>query len=139
MKLDINDKLFSELKRGSRTNCQRCGKQADPKGLHCCHIFSRKYYSTRFDPENAVVLCFSCHSWFDTHKMTACFWDSAKRVFTDKEESFHFLVKRLGYTWDQLIELCHKSQVPFKGYKAKKKDISKYLRGLIKEQEGIRE
>lgn len=132
MKRDVNDTLFSELKRKHRTVCQRCEKEAL---LQACHIFSRKYYTTRFDEENAVVLCFACHTWFDAHKMTACLWNEEKRVFTHKEESFRFLVDRLGYTWEQLIELYHRSQKPFRGYKSKKKEISEFLRKRIKERE----
>ena len=128
MKIDVNDRLFSELKCMDRKNCQRCMKDL---ALQCCHIFSRRHYSTRFDEDNAVVLCYSCHQWFDTHKISACLWDESKRVFTSGEESFHFLVKGLGYTWGQLVELNHKSQRPFRGYKAKKKDISNHLRERI--------
>lgn len=134
MKIDINDKKFSELKRMHRQVCQRCGQRLK---LQTCHIFSRKYYSTRFNEENAIVLCYACHNWFDTHKITACLWAEDKRVFTHKEESFHFLVAKCGYEWEQLIELYHLSQQPFRGYKAKKKEISRWLDGLIaKKREG---
>lgn len=129
IKIDINDKLFSQFKRIQHKRCQKCGRSSH---LSACHIYSRTYYSTRFDPENAVVLCPGCHDWFDSHKMTRCLWDEDKRVFAPEDESFHFLVS-LGHTWDGLIALYLKSRRPFKGYSFKKKMISKYLRTLIEE------
>ena len=132
MKVDINDKLFSQLKRQNQVQCQRCLREF--KVLQTCHIFSRKYYSTRFDPLNAIVLDFSCHQWFDTHKMQVCLFDASKRVFDGRDESFHFLVERLGYTWDGLLRLYRKSQEPFRGYKQKKKEIAKHLKQLIEQE-----
>lgn len=131
MKRDVNDDLFSRVKRQNHTVCQKC---LQPHALQCCHIFSRKYYSTRFNEDNAVVLCYSCHDWLDTHKISACLWNEEKRVFNKDEEAYHFLVEYLGYTWDQLIELYHMSRVPFRGYKHKKKDISIALRAKLNEE-----
>jgi len=133
IKIDCNDIAFSKLVRMNHTVCQRCGK---PLKLQCCHIFSRKYYTTRFDEDNAVVLCWNCHNWFDTHKMSACLFDASKRVFTQDEEGYAFLVDWLGYTWDQLEELYHKSRQIYKGYKAKKKDIGREIKEktLLKEE-----
>ena len=128
LKRDINDAKFSKYKRMNRKVCQKCGQAAK---LQCCHIFSRKYYSTRFHPDNAVVLCYACHNWFDTHKITACLGDETKRVFTAEDESFHFLVSQCGYEWEQLCELYHLSQQPYRGYKHKKKEISKQLDEMI--------
>ena len=132
MKVDVNDRLFSQLKRQNQVQCQMCLKET--KTLQCCHIFSRRFYSTRFDPLNAVCLCYSCHQWFDTHKIQACLFDMSKRVFDGRDESFHFLIERLGYTWHGILRLYHKSQQPFRGYKQKKKEISKHLKQLIEQE-----
>jgi len=129
IKRDINDRLFSELVRMHHTVCQRCMK---PNRLECCHIFSRGRYTTRFLEVNAIVLCASCHDWFDSHKISKCLWDKSKRVFTAEDESYHFLVEKLGYTWEQLQEIYHLSQRPFRGYKRQKKDITRYLKSEIK-------
>lgn len=128
MKIDINDKLFSQYKRQNQTLCQRCMKKLS---LQCCHIFSRKYYSTRFYPDNAIVLCYSCHKWFDTHKITALLFDESKRVLDKEDESFTFLVNYCGYTWEKLEFLYKKSQEPFRGYRVKKKDITDKLKKMI--------
>ena len=41
--------------------CERCGSQPEKQGLHCAHIMSRGHWSTRFDPQNALALCYGCH------------------------------------------------------------------------------
>jgi len=30
-------------------------------GLHCAHVMSRGHWSVRFDPCNAMSLCYGCH------------------------------------------------------------------------------
>jgi hypothetical protein len=51
------DKLVSEIVRG-RGYCAWCKKT---EGLECCHIFSRRYRSTRWDMDNLICLCHSHH------------------------------------------------------------------------------
>ena len=51
------DKLCSEIVR-SRGYCAWCKKA---EGLECCHIFSRKYRSVRWDLDNLVCLCHAHH------------------------------------------------------------------------------
>ena len=53
------DRLFSQIIR-SLGFCVRCGSK---QNLQCCHIYSRKYNSVRFDEQNAVCLCARCHRW----------------------------------------------------------------------------
>ena len=62
---DKKDALFSDLVR-ERANwtCEACGKQPERRMLHCAHIFGRRYRSTRWHPDNAIALCFSCHQHF---------------------------------------------------------------------------
>ncbi len=47
--------------------CVRCGSRPHPQGLHCAHIFTRAIKKTRWDPENAVALCYGCHQYLDSH------------------------------------------------------------------------
>jgi 5-methylcytosine-specific restriction endonuclease McrA len=61
------DRLFSSLilARDERT-CQWCGKHGcDPTGkpyhFDNSHIIPREILVTRWNPENSVCLCFSCH------------------------------------------------------------------------------
>ena len=83
MKISITglDKKFSQYIR-ARDNwtCQRCFKRYVPptNALHCSHIFSRRNKSTRFDPDNAVALCYGCHSHMDTHPLEKYRWYEIK-------------------------------------------------------------
>lgn len=38
-----------------------------PLFLQCAHIHTRSYSATRYDPDNAITLCRSCHLYF-THR-----------------------------------------------------------------------
>jgi len=73
------DKLCSEIVR-KRGKCERCGRKAD---LQCCHIFSRTYNNTRWDLENLLCLCASCHFW--SHKNPILFTEFIKQ-FLGKEK-----------------------------------------------------
>jgi hypothetical protein len=68
------DDLFSQFIRRRDRHCQHCGKmglgQGNMLGLECAHIFSRRHWATRHDPENAVALCFTCHQYFTGNPLT---------------------------------------------------------------------
>lgn len=53
------DRLFSLIVR-SQGFCTRCGST---QNLQAAHIYSRKFNSVRFDENNALCLCASCHRW----------------------------------------------------------------------------
>lgn len=82
MKRDSLDALFSRyIRTRDRWTCQRCGKVYPPPttALHCAHVFSRGKQSTRFDPMNAVALCYGCHRFMDQHKESNFFpWHSRR-------------------------------------------------------------
>lgn len=64
------DKLFSDyIRTRDDWTCQRCFRQYDPPtiSLHCSHFHGRGKKSVRFDPENAVALCFGCHQHMGAH------------------------------------------------------------------------
>jgi 5-methylcytosine-specific restriction endonuclease McrA len=54
------DKIVSRIVR-SRGYCVKCGSKLY---LQCCHIYTRKFLSTRFDLKNLLCLCASCHAHF---------------------------------------------------------------------------
>ena len=54
------DKLFSEIIRKAG-RCLRCSSTYN---LQCAHIFTRGYYTIRWDLDNAVCLCSKCHVYF---------------------------------------------------------------------------
>jgi hypothetical protein len=50
--------------------CLECGTR---EGLQCAHLISRRYSATRWDPANAVTLCFRCHKKFTERPLE---WDA---------------------------------------------------------------
>jgi hypothetical protein len=57
------DKYFSDLvKKRDNHTCQKC--RSNTKQLNCCHFYSRKYFSVRWEMENAITLCVGCHFYF---------------------------------------------------------------------------
>ena len=73
------DKIFSAWIR-SEGYCEWCGDVNDT--LQCAHIFSRRYMSTRYDYNNAVCLCASCH--FKAHAQPIEFAEFVKRYLGNK-------------------------------------------------------
>ena len=70
MKRSAKDRNFSMFIRARDFyTCQRCHSTHPPnsKGLHCAHMFTRRLQVTRFDPDNAVALCYGCHAYVDSH------------------------------------------------------------------------
>ena len=64
------DKLFSlYIRTRDNWTCQRCHKQFEPptNGLHCAHNIGRRSHNTRWLEENALALCYGCHSFIDSH------------------------------------------------------------------------
>ena len=68
------DKIFSEyIRTRDKWTCQRCKKYYNPDepnkrmGLHCSHYYGRGRYSVRFDPDNAVALCYGCHRFLGSN------------------------------------------------------------------------
>ena len=71
VKSNAADRRFSKMVRErARYCCQRCKCQhaTNSSGLHCAHIFSRRAKATRHDPDNALALCYGCHSWAHRHE-----------------------------------------------------------------------
>lgn len=79
IRIDPLDVLFSRYIRTlAGWRCERCGKQFLPptNGLHCSHFHGRRKKSVRWDPENAVALCFGCHAHFTGHPLEHVEWFS---------------------------------------------------------------
>jgi len=94
------DKAFS-LSVRARGYCEaagypgvRCGG-----GLQAAHLIGRRYYSIRWDEENALSLCQGHHVWF-THNPEA--W----RAFIDENwpGRYEALLSRARTPWDRSYE-----------------------------------
>lgn len=55
------DALFSEYIRKRDGYCLHCGKT---ENLQCSHIVGRLNHHLRYDPQNAITLCYACHIHF---------------------------------------------------------------------------
>ena len=58
------------IKERSDWTCEfpGCGRRyPPPSSLNCCHYFSRGDWSTRFDKDNCIAMCYAHHSWMDGH------------------------------------------------------------------------
>lgn len=59
---DMLDSGWSEkVKKRDNYTCQKCG--STQKQLNSHHIFSRSHKSTRWDIDNGITLCVSCHKF----------------------------------------------------------------------------
>ncbi len=59
------DDIVGQIVR-SKGKCERCKSRSQ---LQCCHINSRKYNLTRWDLDNLLCLCATCHSHFHDHPL----------------------------------------------------------------------
>lgn len=110
IKIDKRDTKFSLLVRERAGNvCERCGVSGDSKKLECSHIFTRSRRSTRWHPDNAQCLCFTCHMWWHQSPATSGIW----------------IRELLGQGFIDIIE--EKSHTIAKYSKPVLEDISKHL------------
>ncbi len=65
------DKLFSKYIKLRDKHCQRCGGTG---GLQTSHFWGRAKKATRWDEENAVLLCFGCHQYFHSRPLEHSRW-----------------------------------------------------------------
>ena len=120
MKISPADQAFSKCVR-ERANwtCERCGSvhEKGSMGLHCSHNFSRRHRTIRWEPLNALALCFTCHQWFGGSPY----------------ESGPWLGEFLG---DGAMEiLIEKKSAKFKIPKSEEKAIGKHYREQLKDME----
>lgn len=95
------DKIVSEIVR-ARGYCAWCKKT---EGLECCHIFSRKYRSVRWDMDNLVCLCHSHH--FYSHSNPLLFAEFIKDYLGKDKYIFLKQKARMIHKWtlEEMSEL----------------------------------
>ena len=75
IRIDKLDVLFSELiRKKAKGKCQKCGKDVGFKRLQTSHFWGRARKSTRWDEDNAVALCFTCHIYFTANPYEHVMW-----------------------------------------------------------------
>jgi len=117
MKYDPAWTIFSKyIRKRDNYTCQRCGAVHDPssRGLHASHYFGRGGYSTRYDPDNCVALCYGCHKY----------WDEQNRPeYTD------FKTKQLGQ--ERYDELVYRANHIKKRTSNTKKEMLQYAKDML--------
>ena len=110
IRVDPLDKLFSQVIRlRDEGICQYCGRQ----GNQTSHFHSRRKRSTRWDLDNAIWACFSCHLHLGEHP----------------NKHYEFFRKRLGS--DRFESLNIRAEQIFKVDKEKiKADLEEKLKGV---------
>jgi hypothetical protein len=73
IKIDKVDTLFSKcIRERDDHTCQWCGRQDGT--LQCSHIYGRRHRGTRWHPDNAKTLCFTCHRKWHESPVDAFKW-----------------------------------------------------------------
>ena len=114
------DAEFSKcVRQASNWTCEKCGSvhEKGSMGLHCSHIFSRRYRTIRWSKDNVQALCFSCHQWFGGNPADSGYW----------------VTELLGEGHMELLREKRDSKV--KVSKLEEKDIAKFYRAELKKLE----
>jgi hypothetical protein len=97
------DKAFSIYIRNRDGKCLRCEKK---ENLQCAHIFSRTSRATRWEDDNAVCLCYSCHMFW-AHKNPVEFTEFVKTLLGEvRYQNLRTLAKSIKkWTEQEKLEL----------------------------------
>ena len=109
------DKLVSQIVRG-RGYCAWCKKTS---GLECCHIFSRRYRSVRWDFDNLLCLCHSHH--FYSHSNPVLFGEFVREYlgemkYTQLKQKAQMIKKWTVQDLQDLLEDLKKPSPLFSAY-----------------------
>lgn len=124
IKTTLLDRLFSlyvRARSGWKCEASNWPGTSCSKRLECAHGISRRFFVTRWDPENAWCLCSAHHRWFHecpnewvefVEKSAPGRWDDLKRKRqstekTDRDRTEFFLKERLkgmGVNWNKPVD-----------------------------------
>ena len=99
LKITPEDKVFSQFIRMRAMvdsgGCEYCGRQVESyKQLQCSHFVGRRYQNTRFEPDNACGLCYTCHNLFhDFSSINQDFF--TKRIGTKRMEELEVVARTI--------------------------------------------
>jgi len=75
------DKLFADYWKNEIGKCERCGRKNEVQ-LQLAHIITRGIRKLRYDRDNTIVLCASCHRHM--HNKPLEFYDLVKKLKGDE-------------------------------------------------------
>ena len=116
---DPLDDLFSRVKKlQAKGKCEYCGQIPKPRGYHAHHFIGRRYLNTRYEPDNGVALCMSCHNLMGDFP----------RI------SQEFFIQKVGSKRAEELEIIARTYN--KMTLERRGNIKEYLEKLIKAEEG---
>lgn len=132
------DELCSLIVR-KRGRCQKPGCQCDSMVFQCCHIFTRKRRSTRWDFDNLMCMHPGCHKfWWHVEVVEAAAF--AKKLLG--EEKFYALERKSNttkkWTITELLELEVQLRDRLREANTAVNDLTKYSEAYLKLQEWVK-
>ena len=91
----LADRLFRDIIRNrDKSLCQNCSSPFHPQ---LAHIISRRYYTVRWDTNNALILCAKCHARWTYHPLE---WEQwiIKRIGQEEYET----LKRKALSYEKI-------------------------------------
>lgn len=111
VRIDPLDKLFSHLIKLRDNNiCQYCGKG----GNQTSHFHSRRKKSVRWDLDNAVWACFSCHMYLGEHP-NKHYEFFKKRLGSDRFEELNIRAEQIVKPDKEAIKAMLKEKIKLLG------------------------
>jgi len=94
------DTLFSKITRKKHPKCQRCGKPATQ--IH--HIYSRRHLTIRYDEDNVISCCSSCHFFVHQNPLDFTEWITQVRgkVWRENLKEKRDMYMKIDY--EQILE-----------------------------------
>ena len=107
IKIDPLDTLFSRYIRQRDKICKRCGVNAR---LQCSHFHGRRKQSVRYDENNAVALCFTCHRYFTENPLEHVEW-YRNYLGEEKFEQLNLRANIIGKPDTKLLWIYYKNKL----------------------------
>ena len=73
--INKNDELARRINLLVHKNmCCRCGRSGDVYKLDWSHVFGRSTKVLRWEEDNGMLHCFTCHAWWHDNPLVAAEW-----------------------------------------------------------------
>ena len=104
------DKLFSDyIRKRANGVCEVCGNPTEYKKLQTSHFFGRRNRQVRWNPDNAVAVCFGCHRKF--HESPAYHYEWFTKHLGERFEYLQYQANMIQKLDLQAIELYLKEKI----------------------------
>lgn len=102
--------LWREVIKLRDGKCRLCGELKCARGMHAHHHIGRRYKNTRYEPDNGVYLCASCHN--EMHDFPRLRYKFAvKCIGSDRYEELEMKARSLNKIDRDAIEASLKEKI----------------------------